>query len=97
MGEIPNARGLYRCKPGHILSRIYNCTKHDNRPIEMQKLHILHYNFDFTTAQIVINCTLKYALVQTHIYNEIYAQPYFHTSVKCALYCNALCIKSQNN
>ena len=28
----------------------------------MQQLHILHYTFRFTTAQIVINCTLKYAL-----------------------------------
>jgi len=36
--------------------------KHGNRQLTMQKLHILHYPFDFTTAQIVINCTLKYAL-----------------------------------
>ena len=28
----------------------------------MQQLHILHYTFRFTTAQIVINCTLKYDL-----------------------------------
>src|SRR6218665_1943436 len=33
----------------------------------LQKLQILHYNFDFTTAQIVINCTLKYALVYSRI------------------------------
>jgi len=30
----------------------------------MQQLHILHYTFRFTNAQIVINCSLKYALVQ---------------------------------
>src|SRR6218665_3016023 len=28
----------------------------------MQQLHILHYTFLFTAAQIVINCTLNYAL-----------------------------------
>ena len=31
--------------------------------LKMQQLHILHCTFDFTTAQIVINCTLKYALL----------------------------------
>jgi len=30
--------------------------------LTMQQLHSLHCTFDFTTAQIVINCTLKYAL-----------------------------------
>src|SRR6218665_2565892 len=30
--------------------------------LTMQQLHILHYTFRFTTAHIVINCTLKYAL-----------------------------------
>ena len=30
--------------------------------LTLQQLHILHYTFRFTTAQIVINCTLKYAL-----------------------------------
>jgi len=29
----------------------------------MQQLHIYTAYFDFTTAQIVINCTLKYALL----------------------------------
>jgi len=31
--------------------------------LTMEQLHILHCTFEFTTAQIVINCTLKYALV----------------------------------
>ena len=43
---------------GHILSRIYNCTKPGNRPID----DAATAHFDVTTAQIVINCTLKYAL-----------------------------------
>jgi len=43
--------------PGHILIRIYNRTK-------LGKLHIYTAHFDFSTAQIVINCTLKYALNQ---------------------------------
>ena len=30
--------------------------------LTMQQLHILHYTFRFTTAHIVINCALKYAL-----------------------------------
>jgi|SRR6218665_252311 len=42
--------------PGHILSRIYNCTKRGYRPIDNAT------TAHFTTAQIVINCTLKYAL-----------------------------------
>jgi len=45
---------------GHILSRIYNCSKHGNRPIDNTA------NFDFTTAQIVIDYTLKYALAYEH-------------------------------
>jgi len=32
--------------------------------LQMQQLHILHRTFDFKTAQIVLNCTLKYALSQ---------------------------------
>ena len=51
---------------GHISSRIYNCTKPGNRPIYNAAtahftLHSAH--FDFTIAQIVINYTLKYALL----------------------------------
>jgi len=30
--------------------------------LTMQQLQIIHCAFDFTTAQIVINCMLKYAL-----------------------------------
>jgi len=30
--------------------------------LTMQNLHFYTAHFDFTTAQIVINCTLKYAL-----------------------------------
>ena len=37
-------------RAGHILSRIYNCTKHGNRPIDVATTA----HFDFTTAQI--NC-----------------------------------------
>jgi len=34
----------------------------------MQKLHFYTAHFDFTTAEIVINCTLKYALaVERHV------------------------------
>jgi len=55
--------------PGHILSRIYNCTIHGNRPIDNAKTAHLHRaHFDFTTEQIVINCTLKYALTRAYIY-----------------------------
>ena len=31
--------------------------------LTIQKLHFYTAHFDFTTAQIVINCTLKYALL----------------------------------
>src|SRR6218665_1979617 len=45
-----------------MLSRIYNWAKPGNRPIDNAATAILHYTFRFTTAQIVINCTLKYDL-----------------------------------
>jgi len=38
--------------------------------LSLQKLQILHYNFDFTTAQLVINCTLNYALHLTLWLNQ---------------------------
>ena len=37
-------------------------TRQSANQSNVQQLHILHCTFDFTTAQIVINCTLKYAL-----------------------------------
>jgi len=46
----------------------------------MQQLHINTAHFDFTTAQIVINCTLKYALYDTHIntFKHTNRQKYMH-------------------
>jgi len=38
---------------GHILTRIYNCTKHGNRPIDNATTAVLHCKFRLTTAQIV--------------------------------------------
>ena len=38
----------------------------------MQQLHIYIAHFDFTTAHIVINCTLKYALIYTCHFYEIH-------------------------
>ena len=35
--------------------------------LTMQKLHFYTAHFDCTTAQIVINCTLKYALKNTTV------------------------------
>jgi len=73
--------------PGRILSRIYNCTKHGNRPIDNAKLHILHWKFDFTTAQIVINCTLKYALSRPNRETKaIHKTPSFRESAYSCLY-----------
>src|SRR6218665_2633121 len=45
-------------------SRIYNCIKPGIRSIDNTCSNYVFYTtqFDFTTAQIVINCTLKYAL-----------------------------------
>jgi len=47
------------------IRRIYNCTKHANRPIDnattVRTFDTAH--FDFKTAQIVTNCTLEYAMV----------------------------------
>jgi len=37
--------------PGHILSRIYNCTKHGNRPTDNAESALLHCTFQF------YNCT----------------------------------------
>jgi len=33
--------------------------------LTIQQLHIYTAHFDFTTAQIAISCTLKYALADT--------------------------------
>ena len=49
----------------------------------MQKLHILHYNFVFTTAQIVINCTLKYALHHSNTGVEVHRLGYIAYLVLC--------------
>ena len=38
----------------------------------MQQLHIYTAYFDFTIAQIVINCTLKYALRGQMMNQDIY-------------------------
>ena len=68
-------RILNQYQAGHILSRIYNCTKHGNRPIDNAKnAHVFTAHFDFTTAQIVIICTLKYVLVpRTSLLVKMYA------------------------
>ena len=55
---------------GHILSIYWMYTTAQNIAIgqlAMQQLHIYTAHFDFTTAQIVINCTLKYAPLELYI------------------------------
>src|SRR6218665_1574055 len=65
-GESGNPMHSYRA-PAEVMNiglgllrRIYNCTKLSNWPIDNCTFTLHHY--DFTTAQIVINCTLNYAL-----------------------------------
>ena len=65
----PETSNVYLCfiiKPGHILSRIYNCTKPGNRPIDNAKIVQVHCTFQFynctncdqlhTKICLVLNC-----------------------------------------
>ena len=55
----------------HILSRIYNCAKPANRPIDnAPTAHFtLHNSILQSSAQIVVNCMLKYALLLVKLPN----------------------------
>jgi len=48
--------------------------KPGNRPIDNAQLHIFYWHFDFTTAQTVINCTLKIN-IHSFIHSRIYKAP----------------------
>ena len=47
-------------RAGHLLSRIYNCTKHGNRPIENVTTAHLHCTFRFYNC---INCDQLHVII----------------------------------